>query len=65
VITGYGKINGRLTVFSEDFSVFGTLAYVEAAIGAGLDVDAFAPQALLLPRRPQQLPQGDSQVLGR
>ena len=44
------------------FTLADGIAYVEAALDAGLDVDEFAPRLLVLLQRAQRLPRGGGQV---
>ena len=65
-ISGYHIREAGSTAVQEiAFTLANGIAYVEAAIAAGMDVDAFAPAALLLLERPQQPLRGGGQVPGR
>ena len=56
---------GSTAVQEIAFTLANGIAYVEAAMAAGLDVDAFAPRLSLLLERPQQPVRGGGQVPGR
>ena len=65
-ISGYHIREAGSTAVQEiAFTLANGIAYVEAAIAAGLDVDAFAPRLSLLLERPQQPLRGGGQVPGR
>ena len=65
-ISGYHIREAGSTAVQEiAFTLANGIAYVEAALAAGLDVDAFAPRLSLLLERPQQPVRGGGQVPGR
>ena len=65
-ISGYHIREAGSTAVQEiAFTLADGIAYVEAALAAGLDVDAFAPAAVVLLERPQQPLRGGGQVPGR
>ena len=65
-ISGYHIREAGSTAVQEiAFTLANGIAYVEAALAAGLDVDAFAPRPQLLLERPQQPVRGGGQVPGR
>ena len=65
-ISGYHIREAGSTAVQElAFTLANGIAYVEAALAAGLDVDAFAPAAVVLLQRPQQPVRGGRQVPGR
>ncbi len=62
-ISGYHIREAGSTAVQEiAFTLANAIAYVQAAIDAGLDVDDFAPRLSLLLERPQQLLRGGRQV---
>ena len=62
-ISGYHmREKGCSAVQEVAFTLSNGIAYVQAAIDAGLEVDEFAPAARLLLQRPQQRLPGDRQV---
>ena len=62
-ISGYHIREAGSTAVQEiAFTIANGIAYVEAAIAAGLDVDEFAPAAVVLLERAQQLLRGGRQV---
>ena len=62
-ISGYHIREAGSTAVQEiAFTIADGIAYVEAAIAAGLDVDEFAPSPVVLLERPQQLLRGGRQV---
>ena len=62
-ICGYHIREAGSTAVQEiAFTIANGIAYVQAAIDAGLDVDEFAPAAVVLLERPQQLLRGGRQV---
>ena len=65
-ISGYHIREAGSTAVQEiAFTLANGIAYVQAAIDAGLDVDEFAPRLSLLLERAQQLLRGGRQVPGR
>jgi hypothetical protein len=65
-ISGYHIREAGSTAVQElAFTLSNAIAYVEAATRAGLEVDEFAPEALLLLQRPQRPLPGGRQVQGR
>ncbi len=64
-ISGYHIREAGSTAVQEiAFTLANGIAYVEAALAAGMDVDAFAPAALVLLERPQRPVRGGGQVPG-
>ena len=65
-ISGYHIREAGSTAVQEiAFTLANGIAYVQAAIDAGLDVDDFAPAAVVLLERAQQLLRGGRQVPGQ
>ena len=65
-ISGYHIREAGSTAVQEiAFTLANGIAYVEAALAAGLEVDEFAPRPQLLLERPQQPVRGGGQVPGR
>ena len=65
-ISGYHmREKGCSAVQEVAFTLANAIAYVEAGIAAGLDVEQVRPAARLLLQRPQQRLPGDRQVPGR
>ena len=62
-ISGYHIREAGATAVQEvAFTLANAVAYVEAAVAAGLDVNAVRSATVLLLQRPQQFPRGDRQV---
>ena len=62
-ISGYHiREAGSTAVQEVAFTLANAIAYVEAAVAAGLDVNRLRPAAVVLLRRAQRLPRGDRQV---
>ena len=62
-ISGYHfREKGCSAVQEVAFTLANGMAYVQAAIDAGLEVDAFAPAARVLLQRPQQRLPGGGEV---
>ena len=62
-ISGYHiREAGSTAVQEVAFTLANGIAYVEAALAAGLDVDGFAPAAVVLLQRPQQPAGGGGEV---
>ena len=65
-ISGYHIREAGATAVQEvAFTLADGIAYVEAAIKAGLNVDDFAPEAVVLLQQPQRHTGGSGQVQGR
>ena len=64
-ISGYHiREAGSTAVQEVAFTLANGIAYVQAAIDAGLDANQFGQRAVVLLQRPQQLPRGDREVPG-
>ena len=65
-ISGYHMREAGSTAVQEvAFTLANAVAYVQAAQAAGLEVDEFAPAAVVLLQRPQRPPRGGREVPGR
>ena len=65
-ISGYHiREAGSTAVQEVAFTFANAIAYIEAALGAGLEIDVFAPAAFVLFQRAQQFPGRDRQSIGR